>query len=57
MSRRHVETCTGELDCRHCEALIDEAEYPDAYATDREMDGAAADYVYGREPALDWRHP
>jgi hypothetical protein len=29
MSRRHVEHCTGELDCRHCQARIDDAEFPD----------------------------
>lgn len=43
-------------DERRIERAQDERAWA-AYATGREMDGAAADHVYGREPAGDWRMP
>ena len=43
-----------EADARRIERRQDDIRWA-GYATDAEMDGAAADYVYGREPDEGWR--
>jgi hypothetical protein len=54
--RRVQTTNEWEAECQRAERGQDRLSWA-GYATDREMDGAAADYMYGREPAGDWRRP
>lgn len=49
-----VHPMQDEADARRIERRQDDIRWA-GYATAREQDGAAADYVYGREPAGDWR--